>query len=255
MKLLELFLQIVLFFFNPIILIPVLIIIIFLIKKIKEYRDTAYYQITRLSYFAVFFNKGRYGEYLIYKNLEHMEENGAKFLFNLYIPRGNGKTTEIDVLMICSKGIFVFESKNYGGWIFGSENQTNWCQTFPKYDGTSRKVYFYNPIKQNNLHIKCLKEFIDRQIPMWSIIVFSERCTLKKIEINSKDICVVNRDNVSAVVFSIYNQNSMDVLNKNNISEIYKKLYPFTQVDKAVKAQHIKDISASNDTLLEDKKA
>lgn len=30
----------------------------------------------------------------------------------------NRKTSEIDVLMIHEKEIFVFESKNYGSWIF-----------------------------------------------------------------------------------------------------------------------------------------
>lgn len=39
-------------------------------------------------------------------------------LRNIYVPY-NGKTSEIDVLMIREKGIFVFESKNYSGWIFG----------------------------------------------------------------------------------------------------------------------------------------
>ena len=54
-----------------------------------------------------------------------------------------GKTTEIDLLMIHEKGIFVFESKNYSGWIFGSEDQLKWTQCFK----SGQREHFYNPYK------------------------------------------------------------------------------------------------------------
>ena len=85
------------------------------------------------------------------------------------------ETTEIDVLMISPKGLFVFESKNYSGWIFGSENQKNWYQTLPAGRGRSHKENFYNPIMQNRSHIKHLKAFLGTDIPVRSIIVFSDR--------------------------------------------------------------------------------
>ncbi len=44
----------------------------------------------------------------------------------------SGGTTEIDLLLIHPKGLFVFESKNYSGWIFGNEVYQNWTQTLPK---------------------------------------------------------------------------------------------------------------------------
>ena len=190
-------LQLVLLLFNPVILTLAIIIIIVLIKKNKEYKNGAYYQITKQPYFSVKHNTGRYGEYLTYKYLKQFETNGAKFLFNIYIPKENGETTEIDVLMICKKGLFVFESKNYSGWIFGSENQKNWYQTLPTGRGRSHKEHFYNPIMQNRSHIKYLKAFLGEQVPMRSIIVFSDRCTLKSVQIRSNDISVINRYNVS----------------------------------------------------------
>ena len=51
------------------------------------------------------------GEYQLYKVLERLEGNN-KILTNLYIPRSNGQLTEIDLIMINKKGIFVFESKD-----------------------------------------------------------------------------------------------------------------------------------------------
>ena len=228
--------------FNPIILISAIIITIILVKKNKEYKSGSYYQITKLPYSSVKRDKGRYGEYLTYKYLKQFETNGAKFLFNIYIPKENGETTEIDVLMICSKGVFVFESKNYSGWIFGSESQKNWYQTLPKGRGRSHKEHFYNPIMQNRSHIKHLKAFLGEQVPMRSIIVFSDRCTLKSIQVKSNDISVINCCNVAPVVSAVCNQISTDLLSESDVTNLYKKLYPYTQVDTIAKAQHIANI-------------
>jgi hypothetical protein len=81
---------------------------------------------------STIFDKGRNGEYQIYKRLRNHENKGGKFLFNCYLPKENGETTEIDVLLINKNGIFVFESKNYSGWIFGDEKSKNWTQTLPQ---------------------------------------------------------------------------------------------------------------------------
>lgn len=144
--------------------------------------------------------------------------------------------------MISFRGIFVFESKNYSGWIFGRETQKNWCQTLPKGRDGCHKEYFYNPIMQNRLHIKHLKAFLGEQILMRSIIVFSDRCTLKNIQLNSNDISVINRYRVASVVSDIYNEIQNDLLTEKDIEEIYCKLYPYTQVDEITKMKHIESI-------------
>ncbi len=63
-------------------------------------------------------DSGSFGEYLIQYALFNISGYG-KVLNNLYIPY-KGKASEIDVIMLHEKGIFVFESKNYSGWIYGS---------------------------------------------------------------------------------------------------------------------------------------
>lgn len=239
------FFQVFFILFNPIIFVPVIIIIIIVIKKNKEYKNSVYYQITQLPYGTVVRDTGRFGEYLIYKYLKEFEINGAKFLFNIYIPKENDETSEIDALMICSKGIFVFESKNYSGWIFGSEFQKNWYQTLPSGRGHSHKEHFYNPIMQNYSHIKYLKKLLGEQIKFHSVIVFSERCTLKNINIKSDDIHVINRYDVFSVVSKICDSVADNLLTENDILDIYNKLYPYTQVDQITKDKHIRDINTN----------
>lgn len=92
-------------------------------------------------------NAGQFGEYLIDYALQSNGIEGERVvLTNLYLPM-KGKTTEIDLLMLHEKGIFVIESKYYSGWIFGSEDQLKWTQCFRN----GRKEHFYNPVKQNRL--------------------------------------------------------------------------------------------------------
>ncbi len=181
-----------------------------LVYKNRQYKKGSYYHITKAPYSSVRRDKGRYAEYLTYEALRHFEDNGGKFLFNVLIPKGNGEATEIDVLLICSKGLFVFESKNYSGWIFGNEAHQNWTQTLPKGRGRSHKERFYNPIMQNASHIRHLKNLVGQSVPMRSIIVFSDRCTLKDITLKSTDVNVINRYNVAPVVAEICNQIEAD---------------------------------------------
>lgn len=211
----------------------------------SAYRKTDYYKTTHKPFLAMRSDKGSYGEYLIYKYLRDYESDGARFLYNCYLPKDNGETTEIDILMIHRSGIYVFESKNYSGWIFGSEKQKNWTQTLPA-GRKCQKVHFLNPIMQNKLHIKWLKNQIGDSVPMYSIVVFSERCALKKLDLISSDIYVIKRDAVMGAVKNIERKETVR-MSQSKVDEIYEKLYPFTQVTDAEKEKHILDITAAHE--------
>lgn len=206
-------------------------------KQEKIYMETSYYQITHNSYLNIYFDKGKYGEYQIYKKLRSFESGGCKFLFNLYIPKENDETTEIDVLMIAQRGLIVFGSKNYSGWIFGNEYSKTWAQTLPS-RRRAQKFHFFNPIFQNKGHISNLKKLLNEQIPMFSVITFSERCTLKKVPPNTKELKIINRNNVMNAIKSIAD-NSPVVMDEAKITEFYDNLYPYTQVGQDAKIQHI----------------
>lgn len=215
------------------------IFILHLYFKNKRYKEGAYYQVTNNRYSSVKYDKGKHAEYLTYEALRHYEIDGSKFLFNMLIPKQSGGTTEIDVLMICSKGLFVFECKNYSGWIFGHEAQRNWTQTLPQGRGRCHKEYFYNPIMQNASHIRHLKNLVDRNVPMHSIIVFSDRCVLKDITIKSNNVSVINHYSVTSVVAEIRNQTQAEIYTETEINDIYNELYPYTQLEYGAKEQHI----------------
>ena len=219
-----------------------LLIIIIIVKRGSEYVNNAYYQVTKKQFEDVAEDSGTLGEYLIYKKLKKFEKRGARFLFNVYIPRSDGGTTEIDSLMICHQGIVVFESKNYGGWIYGHELQANWCQIFPTGDWKEHREYFYNPVMQNRMHIRHLKKIVGQQIHTYSVVVFSDKCKLKNVEIESENVYVTKLDDVKDVVSRICNDFSHKLLNKRERKEIYEKLYPYSQADKKTKKKHAKRV-------------
>lgn len=221
--------------------------IILFIYNYVRYSSSSYAHTTDNSYLSALFNKGIRGEYLTYDELRKYERIGCRFIYNLYLPKSNQQTTEIDLIMISPVGIFVFESKNYSGWIFGRENQSTWCQVLPTGRGSSQKEHFYNPVQQNRGHIKHLKSTLQYEVPMWSIITFSNRCTLKKIELSSHDVSVINRRRVTSVVADIFKINK-PTLSQEQINEIYNALFPFSQVDNNTKSQHISDIKSYPET-------
>jgi len=223
------------------ILLCIVAYIVYCIVVVKRYKESTYYRDTQLSYWAVRYDVGRWGEYLTYKYLQAYEQAGAKFLFNCYLDKSNGETTEVDVMMIHKSGIYVFESKNYSGWIFGNEKSKTWTQTLPQ-GKKSHKEHSLNPIMQNKLHIKWLVNTLKtEEIPIHSIIVFSERCTLKKVEVTSPNIKVIKRGNVKAVVAKI-DLETNSLINDSEINRIYDKLYPYTQVSSDTKMKHVQNI-------------
>ena len=185
---------------------------------------------------------GRRGERLTERELNLVDLFGrkGKVLKNLYVPVVDGKTSEIDLIYITQKGIFVLESKNYTGWIFGDEDQPYWTAMLPN----KQKNRFYNPILQNKTHIKRLQEYLSADnvsVPMFSLVVFSERCELKKVTVSSGMSRVVKRDRLYAAVRKIWDA-SPDVLSPDEVEVLYNRLLPLTQADNALKKQHVQNI-------------
>ena len=182
---------------------------------------------------------GRYGEKLTERELKIVNLFGrkGKTLRNLYLPADKGETSEIDLVYITQKGIFVFESKNYSGWIFGDEQEQYWTAMLPN----RQKNRFYNPIRQNKTHMKWLGQYLGPTVPLFSIIVFSERCELKKVTVTDPAVRVIQRDWTYAAVRKIWDS-APDVLTDEEVNRLYEELIILTSVDEAVKAAHIRSI-------------
>ena len=140
--------------------------------------------------------------------------------------------------MIHHSGIYVFESKNYGGWIFGNERNAWWTQSLLGEGYSAQKERFYNPVWQNRTHIKYLRKklgLFDGKI--YSVIVFSDRCEFKDVTIFSDDVILTQQFQLAA---SIQKYTNKTIFNQEKINKYYDLLYPYTQLTEEQKQEHIK---------------
>lgn len=193
------------------------------------------------AYYSTPEKKGQFGESRIYDDLAQIDGNHA-IITNCYLPKHNGGTTEIDLILIHESGVYVIESKNYSGWIFGSEDQQYWTQSFRGSHGSSQKFRFYNPLQQNKNHIHCLKSILrDRSIPYYSYIVFGNNCELKDIHLTS-DFHHIVYSRFLLKEISLHAQSIGRCLTDEQIRDIYNQLLPFTHVTSEQKDQHIASV-------------
>lgn len=95
---------------------------------------------------------------------------------NVTLPTPDG-TTQIDHIFVSRFGIFVVETKNMKGWIFGGEHQAQWTQKIFK-----KSFKFQNPLRQNYKHVKALQSLLDVSADaIHSVIVFAGQSTFKSI--------------------------------------------------------------------------
>lgn len=181
-------------------------------------------------------DKGSFAEYLINYALKNIPGN-QKVLCNVYIPY-KGKTSEIDVLLIHEKGIFVFESKNYSGWIFGSLENRYWTQCLPN----KQKSRFYNPMMQNKTHIKAVSQFLNMDISQFtSYIIFSQRCELKNVPNSTTKCVILKRPDMLKMLKKDIKERDI-IYSIEEIHKFYNELLPLTNVTEEQKREHIEKI-------------
>lgn len=229
---------------NPILTILLFLVGLFSVIPIYDFLYEHFYKsdykkMTKNSFFNTFFKKENAGEYATWCVL-NQQEGYKKILVNTYLPKTDGTTSEIDLIMIHPHGIYVFESKSYGGWIFGDENDSFWTQMFNR----KRKYKVINPITQNRNHIYNLENFLHTGNPdvYHSYIVFSLRCELKKVVVHSKNTFVLKRNLLNEALKEDYLQ-TKEIFSKEQIDEIYHLLEPYVSIDNNIKSEHIKNLS------------
>jgi restriction system protein len=126
------------------------------------------------------FFKGLFGEFLVNIMLKRgLNKDEYRLYKNVTLPvvEKNGKesTTQIDHIVVSPYGVFVIETKNYTGWIFGSEKQKSWTQKIYR-----NSFKFQNPLFQNYKHTKALESLLAlNEETVFSVIVFIGSAKLK----------------------------------------------------------------------------
>ena len=95
------------------------------------------------------------------------------------LPTASG-TTQIDHVFVSEFGVFVVETKNMNGWIYGTEKDRKWIQVFPG----GQKYRFQNPLRQNYGHVKSIEDALAgmglAKGVVKSVVVFVGEAELKR---------------------------------------------------------------------------
>ncbi len=95
-------------------------------------------------------------------------------IHNVTLPTDDG-TTQIDHILVSRYGVFVVETKNYKGWIFGGADQATWTQKLYR-----QTFKFQSPLRQNYKHLKTLESALGLPAEaLRSVIVFVGECQFK----------------------------------------------------------------------------
>lgn len=155
--------------------------------------------------------KGAFGEFQVNLILKRLPQDQYHILKDVTLPTESG-TTQIDHIVVSLYGVFVVETKNMKGWIFGKANQRQWTQKIFKYSSK-----FQNPLHQNYKHLKTIERLLGVDgSALFSLIVFIGDSSFKT-DMPS------NVTYASGCLSYIYSK-SLPILTRDQVNEITRSL-------------------------------
>jgi len=171
---------------------------------------------------------GYMGESIVRYKLSKLDPDKYKSINN-FMTVVDGKSTEIDHIVVSNFGVFVIETKNYKGLITGHEKSKQWTQHINRY-----KNNFYNPIRQNYGHVMALKTIFKKypRIPFVPIVVFTGEA---KIRVKTDSSIVIESKDLPQTIKSY----DKPILKDKGVQFVYDKLISLNSNDKELRKEHI----------------
>lgn len=174
---------------------------------------------------------GWFGEHWAKSSLDQLDKDKYILLNDIMIAV-NGKTYQIDHIVLSKYGIFVIETKQYNGYITGSKYDNKWVRHLKG----NELVYYTNPIRQNYGHVKAICELLNIN----EKIVFNIVCIpSKNVKLNIKhDGELTTSVDINDKITS-YKEEIID-----NVEELKDKIVVNNIVDKDIRKRHVERINA-----------
>ena len=174
---------------------------------------------------------GRLGEYRVAKQLKKLNKKKYKVLNNVLLKTKRG-TVEIDHIIVSNKGVYVIETKNRKGIIYGAENWDYWTQKL-----YTKEHKFYSPIKQNKAHIDALRSILKKhQLRYYSIIVFIKTANIKKV--NSMTITITDDE----LLKTLKRHRSDCYINEHQLNSVLNTINKYTVKSIVEKSKHKRSV-------------
>lgn len=171
-------------------------------------------------------------EDLVCQRLQSLvDQRDVRLLRNLYLPYKD-RTAEIDLLLCTTRGFFCLECKAIQGTIYGTRDAWNWRCNLGDY-----WFVFYNPIRQNSVHLRALSEYLG-EIPVFPYIVFYDGCDIRGLKASIPEYMILHYTSlVETLMLHIRALPSM--LRPRQLQRLCSDLESYTHVTPEQKEQHI----------------
>lgn len=181
---------------------------------------------------------GEQGERTVSYFLSDLPYQDYMVFNDLLLVSGN-YTTQIDHLVLSRFGVFVIETKNYHGKIYGSDNMEYWRQYLPdagyRRYGNTQEHKFRNPVWQNEGHIKALRRLVlGNDIPIVGILVFPPSAVLR----GTVNYPVLRMNSVARFILSCREE----VLTKEQVEGLRNRLLEVVSTGVADRMNHLDNV-------------
>lgn len=176
---------------------------------------------------------------------------GALVLHDVLIDGADGYTSQIDLVLVGNRGIYVVEVKSFpDAKIYGDSKKSKWY-----YYSHGRKYEIYSPLMQNKKHVEYLKTFLNDfgDVPVFSIITMI--CDDFKISgENGADTLICN--SLPAMERAIYKiaETKPEVFDNAKKQEIFDYIKNNQHIGKDARKEHKQNVIAYKESLEEMKK-
>lgn len=174
--------------------------------------------------------RGQAGEVNVAARLKALPKSDYTVFNDLLIQRGE-YSSQIDHVVVSKYGVFVIETKNYKGMVYGGEYSEHWTQNI-----WGNKYKLYNPILQNQGHVKALKAYLGvRNFPFISVITFSSRGTVK---VNANENFVMYYSDITYFI----KQQKLILLSEEETQFVIQMLNKLPKFSRKDKQKHIENV-------------
>jgi len=189
------------------------------------------------------------GEARLVFSLEKVFSPG-RILADCYFPKAEaelGKSkvvtqadlVQVDALVVDESGVYVFESKDYVGWIYAHGERAYWTQVSGYGEN---KQQFYSPVRQNAAHLAAVRAIVG-EVPIFSVIVFGRETTLKVVEGLPENCIVCTQAEIRQVMAR---RRQEQCLRETRAEELYRVVRRgLVNPDGVVRAEHVEEVQAA----------
>lgn len=185
-------------------------------------------------FFSVFLStprvKGWLGELRVKLCIGKTEQE-RQYVINDFRFVHDGRSVQIDHVAVRPSGVYVIETKNYSGRIYGSDSQKTWTQCLA---GGRIKNKFYSPVSQNQSHIYHLSQLLGADVYLTGIVVF--------VQNNTKYVMSDSVVPISALKARLALSGKFKAYQEDDMKRIYQRLTEIN--DRSItKKEHVAGIN------------